>query len=231
MARPDWVEVPRWDEKDRLKNEKMALGFYLSGHPFHAWTEELKGFVRTRLDRLSVQREPQLLAGIVYAVRTQMTRRGKMGVVVLDDGSARVEVVVYSELFESARRWLKEDQLLLAEARVGNRRGDEGGTEELRISADQLFDLEGARSRYAKCMRLHCNGLSNAEELGRLLAPYLGRDEPDAAHPGCPVSVVYRNQEAACELELGAAWRVSLRDDLLQSLRARFDAGGVEVLY
>ena len=53
-----------------------------------------------------------------------MTRRGRMGVVVLDDGTARVEMVVYSELFESVRGWLKEDQLVVAEAKVFNRGGE-----------------------------------------------------------------------------------------------------------
>ena len=32
----------------------------------------------------------------------------------------------------------------------------------LRITTDKLFDLAGARSRYAKSIRLHCNGSSNA---------------------------------------------------------------------
>ena len=103
MERSSLINVPPWPEKEKLKNEKMALGFYLSGHPFNAYAEELKHFVRTRLDRLNPQREPQLLAGIVYAIRTQVTRRGRMGIIVLDDGSARVELVVYSELFESVR--------------------------------------------------------------------------------------------------------------------------------
>ena len=58
-------------------------------------------------------------------MRTQVTRRGRMGVIVLDDGSARVELVVYSELFESARNWLKEDQLLIVEARVSNKGGED----------------------------------------------------------------------------------------------------------
>ncbi|MGH8763650.1 MAG: DNA polymerase III subunit alpha [Nitrosospira sp.] len=232
------VNVPSWLEKERLINEKMALGFYLSGHPFNAYAEELKNFVRTRLDRLNPQREPQLLAGIIYAVRTQVTRRGRMGVVVLDDGSARVELVVYSELFEAARSWLKEDQLLLVEARVSNRGGDDEYGGGLRISADQLYNIDSARSRYAKRMELHCNGLSNVARLKELLAPYrssLGPGGTDHNKGGngwfCPVLVVYRSQSAACELALGDTWRVSLQDNLLQSLSAHFKAENVRVIY
>ncbi len=67
-------------------------------------------------------------------------------------------MVVYSELFESVRGRLKEDQLLMVEARVNTRRGDDEYGDALRISADQLYTLDSARSRYAKRMELHCNG-------------------------------------------------------------------------
>jgi DNA polymerase-3 subunit alpha len=228
------LKVAVWPEKEKLKNEKMALGFYLSGHPFNAYAEELKRFVRSRLDRLNPQREPQLLAGIVYALRTQVTRRGRMGVIVLDDGSARVELVVYSELFESARSWLKEDQVLVVEARVNNKGGeDEYG---LRITADQLYDLGSARARHAKRLELRCTETSDTRRLRELLSPYcVRRVNAGRASAGntfsCPVFVVYRNQNATCELALGEAWRVSLHDDLLQALVAHFSPEGVEVIY
>jgi DNA polymerase III subunit alpha len=234
------INVPPWTEKEKLKNEKMALGFYLSGHPFTAYSEGLKNFVRTRLDRLNPQREPQLLAGIVYAIRTQMTRRGRMGVIVLDDGNARIEVVVYSELFESARNWVKEDQLLLVEAKVSNRVGDDESTGELRLSAERLYDFDSARSRYAKNIKLYCNGSSSGAKLKEILTPYLSNShgrrtgasgDKNSREQYCPVWVVYRNQRAVCELELGEAWRVSLEESLLQSLEAHFKTGNVEIMY
>jgi DNA polymerase-3 subunit alpha len=234
------INVPAWAEKEKLKNEKMALGFYLSGHPFTAYAEGLKNFVRTRLDRLNTQREPQLLAGIVYSIRTQMTRRGRMGVIVLDDGNARIEVVAYSELFESARNWVKEDQLLLVDAKVSNRIGDDESGGELRISAERLYDLDSARSRYAQNIKLYCNGSSSGARLKEILAPYLKSSNTRRAGHGdlrnsveryCPVWVVYRNHGALCELELGEAWRVSLEESLIQSLEAHFKTGNVEITY
>jgi DNA polymerase III subunit alpha len=237
MEQPRLISVPLWVDRERLKNEKMALGFYLSGHPFNDYAADLKDFVRTRLNRLNPQREPQLLAGIIYAMRTQMTRRGKMGVIVLDDGTARVEIVVFSELFESFRGRLKEDQLLLVEARVSTRRGDDENGDELRISADQIYNLDDARSRYAKRMELYCNGQSNAIKLKELLSPYrsgthAGQGDKDRRNNDyCPVSVFYRNQVGICELELGEAWRVSLQDNLLQSLFAHLKTENVKVVY
>ena len=213
------VACERWSERERLQNEKLALGFYLSGHPFETLSAELRQFVRTRLDQLTPQNQPVLLAGLIHSFRTQMTRRGKMAVIMLDDGNARVEMTVFNELFEQHRHWLKEDQLLIVEGKVTH---DEfsGG---LRVSADKLYDLNAARNRYARGVRLTCNGQSSAQKLKELLAPY--RNGP------CPVSVVYHNHRASCEIELGEAWRVNLNDNLLQSLTAWLSADNVKVVY
>jgi DNA polymerase-3 subunit alpha len=137
-------------------------------------------------------------------------------------------------LFESARNWLKEDQLLIVEARVSNKGGeDEYG---LRITADQLYDLSNARSRYAKRVELRCNGSSDARRLRELLSPHRssGGNTGRAGAVNnftCPVSVIYRNHNATCEVELGDAWRVRLHDDLLQSLAAHFGPEEVKVIY
>ena len=77
--------------------------------------------------------------------------------------AARLEMVVYSELFESVRGWLKEDQLLIVEAKVNSRMGDDEYGGALRISADQLYTLDSARSFHAKRMEIHCNGMANAD--------------------------------------------------------------------
>ena len=236
LEKPGLVNVPQWGEKERLQNEKMALGFYLSGHPFNIYTDELKNFVPTRLDRLNPQREPQLLAGIIYSIRIQMTKRGKkMGVIVLDDGKARVELVVYSEILDANRNWLKDDQLLVVEAKVSSKGDNEGSGGGLRITTNKLFDLAGARSCYAKSIRIHCNGSSNATKLKDLLAPYR-KNVDSASNSGnnnfyCPVSVTYNNQDAACEIELGGEWSVNLHDNLLQSLSEHFQAENVKVIY
>ena len=236
LEKPSLVNVPQWGEKERLQNEKMALGFYLSGHPFNIYADELKNFVPTRLDRLGPQREPQLLAGIIYSIRIQMTKRGKkMGVIVLDDGKARVELVVYSEILDANRSWLKEDQLLVVEAKVSSKGDNEASSTGLRITTNKLFDLAGARSCYARNIRIHCNRSSNAAKLKDLLAPYRNNGESVVGRGNngfyCPISIVYNNKDAACEIELSNEWSVSLHDNLLQSLSEHFQADNVRVIY
>jgi DNA polymerase-3 subunit alpha len=217
-----YVEAPRWGEREQLLQEKQALGFFLSGHPFNAYRKELSAFAKRSLDRLEPQKEPLLLAGVVLATRTQMTRRGKMAIVTLDDATAQVEVTVFNELWEAERAKIKEDELLLVEGKVS--RDDYSGG--LRVTADKLYTLGEARGRYAKVLRLSLNGgsrVDTAERLKTLLAPYRSG--------ACPVRLAYRNGDAEAELALPDAWRVRLDDALLASLADWLSADNVKVLY
>jgi DNA polymerase-3 subunit alpha len=219
------IEATPWSERERLLNEKQALGFFLSGHPYNEVRAELSAFIRRPLSALEPQKEPVLLAGIVTATRTQMTRRGKMIVVTLDDGTAQVEMTVFNELYDAERAKIREDEPLIVEGKVS--RDDFNGG--LRVNADRLMTLAEARGRFAKALRVALNGEASragaaaAEKLRTLLAPY--RNGP------CPVRVRYRNAQAECELPLGESWRVRLDDELLSGLQQWLQAENVEVVY
>ncbi|MBN8475117.1 DNA polymerase III subunit alpha [Sulfuritalea sp.] len=214
-----YADVPRWSEREQLMNEKPALGFFFSGHPYHAYAEELSAFVKRRLGQLEPQREPVLLAGVVMSTRTQMTRRGKMAVVQLDDGTTQLEVTVFNELWEAERAKIRDDELLLVEGKV--QKDDFSGG--LRITADKLHTLAEARGRYARGLRLTMNGGSDAKRLQAMLAPF--RNGP------CPVRLAYSNGDATAELPLPDGWRVRLDDALLAGLADWLKAENVKVIY
>jgi DNA polymerase-3 subunit alpha len=210
-APPGLVAVPVWSLREQLAQEKAALGFYLSGHPFTADRPLLKGLVDKSLKDVKPQPAPQLMAGVVAAVRTQMTRRGKMAFVTLDDGQAQVDVSVFNETYDANRQRIKEDALLIIAGKASH--DDYSGG--MRITADEVLDLEGARTRFATQLRLVLNdGQQSAPDANRLmeaLAPY--RDAN-----GCPVSLGYRNETASCDLTLGPNWKVRLAGELLETL-------------
>jgi DNA polymerase-3 subunit alpha len=215
------VDAPAWDMKQKLMEEKVALGFYLSAHLFSVYERELAKFPRIPLAKLSPG-ERVWMAGIVVSARSQMTRRGRMMVVMLDDGTAQVEISVFNELFEKHREKLKEDSLLVVAGKVQN---DEfsGG---LRVAADELLDLEALRGRYAARLRIALNGQADAKRLQQALAPYRA-----SGSGACQVVVSYSNSKAACELALGDAWRVRPDTQLIAELGAWLAPENVEVVY
>jgi DNA polymerase-3 subunit alpha len=151
-----------------------------------------------------------------------MTKRGKMAFIVLEDGNARVEVSVFNELFDAVRHKLKTDQPLIVEGKVSRDDFRDG----LRIVADQLLTLGEARGRFVKALRLSVNAEDAAEGRLRRLRDILS---PFANGP-CPVRVYYRNRVAECELSLGAAWKVSLEDELLDQLRGLLPREKIEII-
>jgi DNA polymerase-3 subunit alpha len=212
--------TPPWSEREQLIQEKTALGFYFSGHPFSAYRRELSGFLQTDLASLAPSDQPQLLAGVVMGMRSRMTVRGKMAFVTLDDGTAQIEVAVGNELLRTHQNLLKEDQILVVEGKVSN----DDYTGGLRVSARNLFDVAGARTAYAQMLRLSCNGQADAFRLQELLSPYRRQQ-------ACPVVLDYRNATACCEMALGDDWRVDLREELLTELRGWLSEENVKILY
>jgi len=215
-----FVDAAPWDLRQTLMEEKTALGFYLSGHLFAVYERDLAGFPRTPLSALTASEQRVWIAGIVASARVQMTRRGRMMVVMLDDGSAQLEISVFNELFEKHRDKLKEDTLLVVAGKV-QRDEFSGG---LRMSADELLDLEALRGRYAARLRIAMNGQADAKRLQQVLAPY-------RASGACQVLVRYENGAAACEIALGDAWRVRPDGRLLAELDAWLTPGNVQLVY
>lgn len=219
------AKVPAWDLRTRLTEEKLALGYFFSGHLFDAWRDEVRQFVSKPLSRVEPSRDLQWIAGVICATRTMMGRRGKMLFVTLDDGSAQLEVAVYAEMIDQHRNRLKEDQLLIVQVKVSN---DEysGG---MRVAADSIFDLQLAREARARTLRIRLNGNADAVTLKRILNPY--RSAPENGFPGTPVELVYASKQAACVVRLGDAWRVRLPDELVTQLSSWVAPADIEVTY
>ncbi len=227
------IEVPRWRLREQLAHEKSSLGFYLGGHPYQDYAQELAHFIKLKLSDLATlamdkgQKSEDrsrrgvavVIAGIVAGLRIQQTRRGRMAIITLDDGSAQVEVTVFNEEYERSRPWIREDELLVVRGKASL---DEYSGN-MRVSGEELFDFASARSNYAQQLALRCNGHASVAQLKKLFTPY--RDGK------CPVQIHYRNGDASCQLRLGEAWQVTLHDDLLRDLSEVLQPDNVKVIY
>jgi DNA polymerase-3 subunit alpha len=161
----------------------------------------VRRFARTKLSDLEPSREPRMLCGVITGVRTQMTQRGKILIVTLDDKTAVVEVTVYNELFEANKNIFKEDEFLLVVGKVSEDRFNGG----LRITAEKVFDIATARIQYGHKLG---HGLHHGQwrKLAEILQPHRQQD-------GLPVSLRVTPQGVPCVVQLGEGWRVAPSDD------------------
>ncbi len=217
---PEYAKVPPWSEKQKLAEEKLALGFYLSGHMFNAYAQEVRKFARGKLADLAPSREPRLIAGVISALRTQMTQRGKIMIVTLDDGSATVDVTVYNELFDANKGLFKEDEFLAVHGKVSEDRFSGG----LRITADKVMDIAAARVQFGKKFYFSHTSAIDLNQIKELLLPYRSQS-------GLPLSMRYAPQGiGSCDIAWPDEWRVLPADGLKQSLNERLGviSAGVE---
>jgi DNA polymerase-3 subunit alpha len=227
------TNVPRWSKKELLQNEKAALGYYRSDHLFNVYRDEVRRMVSKRLGELQtasdISGRSVTIAGVVLSVRVQNTVSGRMGIVLLADDSGKHEVVVFREVFDRYRHKLREDELLVIEVRGRQRyrsaeqEGDSGGDNTLRLEAVNILDLNEARNRYARGIRLTCNGQSSGSKLKELLAPH--------RQGACPVAIDYSGSGARCEVKLGTEWQVNINDDLIRSLSDWLQPENVNIVY
>jgi DNA polymerase-3 subunit alpha len=213
----EYVACKPWSERERLANEKMALGFYFSGHLFEQYDAEARRLAPTRLADLrggpGTRNEAVRVAGIIVSARTQNSRRGRMCVIVLDDRSAQLELTVYAELYDRKRALLREDTLVFV---LGKLRYDEF-RERLTVNVDDVMDLAEARARAAARLRIEVDGASDAACLRDALAPFRVGNGNLAS--GCRVVVNYRNGVGSADVVLSEDWRVRPDEALVEELR------------
>ncbi len=217
--------VSAWTTEQQLQEEKSALGFYLSGHPFLGHKHEVTRFVSGTLADLMPQKQPKLIAGVVMGVRVRNTQRGKMAIVTLDDAVARVDVIVSGELLLTAAPLIKEDQLLIIEGKISHDDFSGGN----RVSANKIFNIPAARSAFASMLKIACNGQSDAFKLTSILRPYCKVEGDEKTL--CPVKIEYHNATGQASLMLGDKWRVELQDDLILQLENWLSKENVKILY
>ncbi|MCG7901834.1 MAG: DNA polymerase III subunit alpha [Candidatus Thiodiazotropha lotti] len=227
-------DVEEWEEEQRLQGEKETLGLYLTGHPIDRYLGELDSICSSRIGDLSLdgapaggQRRrgvPVVVSGLVVTASHRQTQRGRMGTLLLDDRSGRIECTLFNENYEQHRDLISADKILVVSGML-NYDEFRGG---LSIRADNLLTIEQARSHYARMLNIHMRtdqlepGLL-CESLEQTLSPYLGGTTGVRLH--------YRNAEASGDIQLGKDWRVNPTDELLKRLEQLFGVGSVSVGY
>ncbi|MDZ7751031.1 MAG: DNA polymerase III subunit alpha [Gammaproteobacteria bacterium] len=219
-----YEDAAPWPDEQRLAGEKESLGFYVSGHPVDAHRALLAPLVSGRLAAIRPSApEAGVVAGLVTAVRTTESRRGRMGILTLEDDSGEMEVTLFAEAFRRYQPLVEKDALLVAE---GEAKPDErnGGWS---FNARRLMTLDQARAEFAKRVRVRLtgdgvtNGLS--DRLNHILEPF--------RHGTTPVFVDYYCPGASASLRLGDEWRVRVADELIVRLAELAGEDGVEVEY
>ena len=167
--RDDWLPV------ERLTQEHLAIGFYLSGHPLDDYMPSLKRKdVKTLTEITHLAERGPLVAKIAGSVSGRQERKSAKGnrfaFVSLSDPSGLYEVTVFSDTLEAARDFLEPGRnvVLTVEANL------DGETLKLLARAVQPIDAVAAEAG-AAAIRVHVNRPEALTSIATLLARVEGR--------------------------------------------------------
>ena len=226
---------PEWDDEQRLAGEKETLGLYLTGHPIDRYRDELTSMVTGPLSDLvddsaetgSRQRNRDrsvVIAGLVVEFRTRPTQSGgRMSFLTLDDGTGRMEMRLFTRVFEQHQAILANDKVLVVQGTLAH----DDYTNSMRLNAEKIFEMDQAREVFARRLVLevgaHKAGNGFMKSLAGVLLPF--------REGNCPVGIQYQGDAAQAHLTLGDDWRVHPTDELLHRLRELAGDARVRVVY
>ncbi len=221
---PRYVTTQPLNQELLLAGEKETLGWYLSGHPIARYEAELAQFITSPIHQLKQTRDKVIVAGYITALRNIQTKSGnRMAALTLEDRTGRIELMVFSPLYDACRPLLVKDQLLIVEGEVN---ADEftGG---YKVVAREVHSLPQMRQKRGGRLKLqlqhHTLDAEFFNTLQTTLLPFCGGN--------CPVEVEYQQSSAQARLMLGETWRVQPSEDLLTSLSALCGEGNVSLEY
>ncbi|MFT3816497.1 MAG: DNA polymerase III subunit alpha [Rubrivivax sp.] len=235
---PALVAAEPWSIRERLTQEKTAIGFYLSGHLFDAYAAEVRRFCKRSIAELSSSRpasergdsrEPTAVAGIVSEARLVNGRSGRVLIFRLDDGSEAIEAVVNEDNLSPAQReLLKEDEFVVAQGKLQPDRFAGG----LRLNVQQVWDLAAARARFGRALLVDLNGhLPPLKELVQQSPARRVDSEQGELTQGLAVRLKLQRERAAAEIDLGDEGRIWPSDEALARWRAVAQDGQASVVY
>ena len=231
---PPLVRASSWDEKELLKREKEALGFYVSSHPLEQYAQEIGLYATVGLEGLQslAQNTPVVVGGLVSSVRPIVTRNGrnpgsKMAIVTLEDDRSNIDSVLFTKVYSECSEMLRTDAVVLLVGKADHSRGDP------QVIVERVVPIERAAAELAQGVRLtideaqhNGSAMSTLEHVQGILR------SPAAREPGgAMVPVVFVVRSASAEYVMQSRNPVmTATPEALGYLRDALGRGNVVVL-
>lgn len=232
-------EAEEWPLLQRLAGERDTLGFYLSGHPFDPYRDDVRDLVGNDLG--AVERiwsansnagggekrwRPEVqtvLAGQVVGVR----RKGETQIFLqLEDGRGRVECSAFSDTMAEFGHLMTKDRILVVKG--GLREDEFNGGYALRIR--QCWDFDEICANYATRLSLRLD-LRRQRPVWERVNALLEQHRPGRTPLRLDLLLKGEQGAVAGMLDISGASAVRLDSRLLESLRADPAVRTVKVRY
>ncbi len=211
-------------EFDEVSSEWSALGFYLDSHPLESKKKEVRNMCGFFISELQSEEHTQRIAGCLMQFNVRQGKRGRFAFATLDDGSSKIEVSIWADVFEKYRSLLKRGQVLVVEGMI--EKDEYSNFAKHKMIADKILTFDQARHEYIKNIKIDIeNNDISSEEVVNSLKLIANSSE------GNEVLISYKGESAVADIVLPSDFSVKLDDSSIKALGKRFGSENVEFVY
>ena len=207
---PPLPVVPDWSTSEKLANEKLMLGFYISGHPLDKYRSTLNSFTTQSIGKLGLVTDGRevTVGGIIASVKQMTDKKGNsMAFATLEDYSGKVELILFSSCYEKCKEAIEVDTMVLVTGRVSTRE-----EEASKIIGSEVMPLEKLTERFNCQLVIKLNEDQGDNKIDRVLSSL-------EKHKGtAPVLVATRENGSEVYIK-SKRYSVKIDFDLLNDLK------------
>ncbi len=114
-------DIDEWPDREKLRYEKEALGFYITGHPLERFRHKMSALGLISLSQLEeIKDATSIKSGVVVAdLVEKRSRKGeRMAFATIEDETDSAELVIFPDLYSRSASILKDGSPLYIEAKV-----------------------------------------------------------------------------------------------------------------
>ncbi|MHB9099710.1 MAG: DNA polymerase III subunit alpha, partial [Syntrophales bacterium] len=197
-------DLPEWDHKELLMNEKETIGFYITGHPLSRFADLMGMIVNADSSNLSkkTDHETVILAGIVSNIRDVMTKRkDTMAYITLEDLKGSINVIFFPDVYRSTYDLVHGDEPLIVKGAV------DVAEDNIKVIASEVKLLASATEKSHNAVYFTVDvkksSAEDIEKLGRRIKQYPGKYDVfiKLVEDRCE-TVVYLGEDVKVDLSL-----------------------------
>lgn len=220
--------VPEWSVGERMKMEKEALGFFLTGHPVHDYVSEIDSFNFKRIGELATVALPDpkdrwkrkdadgglAVCAIIVGKRIIKTKKGDpMAFVTFEDPDGTIDGVMFKDVLDKCSAMLNAQKPVSVRGAIEQQ---EGKSRTLRVDSIEL--MEDVRERLVTRVELHLRAEMLDDEHVKLLHELVSQNTGSCRTRFFVESAA----QFRAELRVGRSWSVKATPKLVEGVRALF---------
>ena len=207
----------------KLKYEKEALGFYISGHPVEAIKDDIKDLRSHKISDLDANTSSATIVGLVNSTRQIKDSKNKpITFVNFDDETGSMDGIILSDLYEEKYGIIQEDTILrfYGSVEVDDYRSRETNSTMYRMRVKNINAVESDLVDSKKDLLIICDTVSG-DSLQEIKLK-LNKIDPDFWGGESKVKLKILKDSTEALISLNDSFMIDLNSENLDNLRSIF---------